>query len=143
MERIIRQRLPALLGTSTLLVVLFIFAAAAGAGEEQLVAGHWLGAGERDIRLELVVGVPAPAMVIVTLKLPAGTVIEQAQPPASRFDKGSGEAKWLLNGLASGRFPIDLRLSRAALAGELDGKIHYKHPGSGAMVEEEITPAKR
>lgn len=120
-----------------LLALLLILPAEPLAGEP-LVSGHAAGAGGREIRLEISVGSPPPATVIVTLKLPAGTAVEQAQPAASRFDHKSGEAKWLLSGLGSGRFIIKLQLSRPVTPSELSGRISYKHPATGAMQEEEI-----
>jgi hypothetical protein len=105
---------------------------------EQLVSGRYLGASGRDIRLELQVGSPPPATVIVTQYLPADVVIDQASPAANRFDEKRGEAKWLLNGISGDRLNIDMRLSRPVKAGELRGQIQYKHPVTGSMVVEEI-----
>jgi hypothetical protein len=121
-----------------LLALLITIPVAAAWGGEQLISCRYLNTRGQDIRLELAIGSPAPSTVIVSQHLPAGTVIEQAQPAVNRFDQRRGEAKWLLNGIGSGRLVIEMRLSKPVRAGELRGQIQYKHPVTGAMIVEDI-----
>jgi uncharacterized protein (DUF58 family) len=130
----------AALGAILLLALLITIPTAAARDGEPLVTSRYLKAQGRDIRLELTIGSPAPATVIVTQHLPADISIEQAQPAVNRFDQRRSEAKWLLSGIDRGRLGIEMRLSRPVRAGELRGQIQYKHPLTGAMVVENIGP---
>jgi hypothetical protein len=137
MEQRVKQRgaAPRVIVLLALLITLPVAAAWSG---EQLISCRYLKAHGQDIRLELAIGSPSPATVIVTQHLPADIIIEQAQPAVNRFDQQRGEAKWLLSGIGSGRLSIEMRLSKPVRAGELRGQIHYKHPVTGAMVVENI-----
>jgi hypothetical protein len=126
-------------GAATALLALLLALPAVVDAADGPVVGRYLRAEGQQIQLQLAIGSPAPASIIVTQTLPPGTAIVQAQPPVSRFDGQSGEAKWLLKG-ESGTMVLDLQLAQPIRAGEVKGQIRYKHPATGATVTENIAP---
>lgn len=123
-------------GLLALLLALPAIADAAG----KPVSSRYLQPGGRHIQLQLSVGAPAPATIIVVQSLPPGATIERAQPPVSRFDRQSGEAKWLLKGTDHTSLLVDLHLSEPVRASELRGQIRYKHPVTGVMITDNVAP---
>jgi hypothetical protein len=139
MKTVPGTRLRNFVTTGALLALLLALPVIAGAANRSVTC-RYLQADGRHIQLQLTIGSPAPATIIVIQYLPPGTAIEQAQPAFSRFNQNSGEAKWLLKGVGAGRLLIDLHLSQPVQAGTVHGEIRYKHPTTGAMITEKIAP---
>ena len=126
-------------GAAGALLALLLALPAVADAADRPVAGRYLRAAGQHLQLQLTIGSPAPASIIVVQTLPPGTAIVQAQPAAQRIDGRRGEVKWLLKG-ESGAMVLDLQLAQPVRAGEVRGQIRYKHPATGATITDNIAP---
>lgn len=129
-----------LIGRSCVLVGLALLLWPVLARADDLVRCQYLAAAGQEIRLQLEIGSPAPASVIVVQRLPVGLAIESATPPLQKFLLDQGEAKWLLKKPSPGVVVVDLRLARPVQAGEVSAEVRYMHPTTGAMVVMPVRP---
>lgn len=106
----------------------------------ELVMCRYLKASGNEITLELQIGSPPPASLIVTQNLPGDIEIVSSSPPIKKLSKNQGEAKWLLTGLSPGSVVLVLTLNAPVAPGQISGEIRYKNPSSGAMVQMPIRP---
>jgi hypothetical protein len=103
------------------------------AGAEKLVSGRYLqGAGER-IAIELEIGSPPPALVIVIQNLPQGVKVTDSKPKLKTYDPASGVAKWLLNKPNPGKMTVSFELDRPLAKGEVEGELRFRDD-AGRMV---------
>lgn len=107
---------------------------------EELVRWRYLAAAGQEIRLQLEIGSPPPASIIVIQHLPAGLDIESATPPLQKFTSNQGEAKWLLKKPHPGVFAVVMRLNRPVQDGEVSGEVRYMSPATGNMVVMPVQP---
>lgn len=107
---------------------------------DDLVRCRYLAAAGQEISLQLEIGSPAPASVIVIQHLPVGLAIEAATPPLQKFTPNQGEAKWLLKKPQPGVLAVVMRLARPAQAGEVSAEVRYLSPATGAMVVIPVRP---
>lgn len=103
-----------------------------------LVTCRYLSSQGETISLELSIGSPPPASIIVVQSLPAGTEILSSSPSPQKF--GNGEAKWLLKDTNPGRQVISIRVSPPISGGSLRGEIRYKDPATGSLQSMPIRP---
>lgn len=128
-----RNRILAMAGLALLLLPLL-------ARAEELVRCRYLAAAGQEIRLQLEIGSPSPASIIVIQHLPAGLDIESATPPLQKFTAKQGEAKWLLKKPQPGVLAVVMRLNRPVQGGEVSGEVRYMSPATGAMVVMPVRP---
>lgn len=107
---------------------------------DDLVRCRYLAASGQEIRLQLTIGSPAPASIIVIQHLPAGLAIEAATPPMQKFTLSQGEAKWLLKKPQPGVLAVTMRFVRPVQDGEVSGEVRYMSPATGAMVVVPVRP---
>ncbi len=107
---------------------------------EDLVSCRYLQSAGSEIVLEVEVLAPPPPTLIVVQHLPPGTPIGKASPRYKRYDRASGEAKWLLKGIRAGRLIMSLQLEQPLAAGAISGEIRYKDPRTGGMVTMRMSP---
>ena len=93
------------------------------ANAEELVSGHYLTGVGKNLTIELVIGSPPPPLVIVTQKIPKGTVVLNARPELMKFDENEGVAKWLLNKVNPGKMTLTMVLDQPVTRGEISGKF--------------------
>jgi hypothetical protein len=106
----------------------------------ELVMCRYLKASGNEITLELQIGSPPPASLIVIQNLPSDVEIVSSSPPIKKLSKNQGEAKWLLTGLSPGNVVLVLTLNAPVAPGQISGELRYKNPTSGAMVQLPIRP---
>lgn len=120
--------------------LLTIIPAAASHGNPELVTCKYLKSSGNEIQLEVRVGSPPPASLIITQNIPAGIDILSSSPEINKFNKKQGEAKWLLKGISPGSLILSLNLSPPIGPGQISGELRYKNPIDGSMVQMPIRP---
>lgn len=119
---------------------LFLWGGMHVAHADELITCRYLSSKGQNILLELDVGSPAPAMIILIQKVPAATAITKASPQFKKYDATRGEAKWLFSGVKPGRIKMAMTLSKPIKSNEVTGEIRYKSPASGQMVIMAVAP---
>ncbi len=122
------------------LLLLGIFFLPASAFSKDAVECRYVQSQGQNIQLEVKVQSPPPASLIVIQQVPAGINIEDASPAIKKYDKQSGEAKWLFKGIKPGTFVIEMTLDKPIGAGVIKGEVRYMDPVIGAMITMPITP---
>lgn len=107
---------------------------------KELVGCRYLVASGTRIELEITVGAPPPATLIITQSLPPDVTVVNASPPVKKFSQRPGEAKWLIMGSGPGTTVIVMTLSKAVQANQIGGEMVYNDPATGATVRLPITP---
>lgn len=105
-----------------------------GANAEDLVAGRYLKSSGKEIKVELRIGSPAPASIIVIQKLPKGTGVVSSSPKLKMYNPVKGKAKWLLSKVNPGKMMISMTLDRAIAKGEVSGEVRCRD-AAGKMVK--------
>ncbi len=104
------------------------------------VSGHYRSTFGTTIELELQVGYPPPASLIVEQYFPAGLQILSAQPALRKYSSTQGMAKWLLKGIKPGSYNIFLQFDQPVQSSAIRAVIRYRYPLRGYFVEYRITP---
>jgi len=78
----------------------------------ELVTGRYLTKTASRLVLEIRVGSPAPASLIVVQRIPQGTVVSHAEPAFSKYNRKNGEIRWLLRNVGQGSHRITLELQK-------------------------------
>ena len=124
----------------TLALVLFlsmlVLPLLAGAGE--LVSGRYHDLGSNEVRVELSIGRPAPASIILIQNLPVGVKVIASSPELKKYSPGKGQAKWLFRKVAAGKKIVSLTLDRPVTKGEISGEIRCRD-AAGKMVTVQLT----
>lgn len=107
---------------------------------KELVSCRYLVASGNRIELEVTVGTPPPATLIITQSLPPDVTVVGSTPPVKKFSQRPGEAKWLIMGSGPGTTVIAMILSKAVQAGQIGGEMVYNDPATGAMIRMPIVP---
>jgi len=94
---------------------------------EGLVTGRYLQETGKEVAIELEISSPPPPLVIVIQNLPQGIKIVASDPEMKTYDPGTGEAKWLLSNVASGKMRISLQIDRPVKKGEISGEIRFRN----------------
>lgn len=127
-------------GVLAALVLLLCWQIAAPALAKELVSCRYLVAVGSRIELELSVGAPPPATLIITQSLPPDVTVINSTPQVKKFSQKPGEAKWLIMGIRPGTTVIAMTLSKAVQAGQLGGEMVYNDPATGATIRMPIVP---
>jgi hypothetical protein len=85
------------------------------------------------LAVEIRIGSPPPASLILVQNLPPGVGILDAQPPANNVNPGKGEVKWLLRSITPGQFTIRMTLDRPVDARDISAEIRFKPAQGGGM----------
>lgn len=83
--------------------------------------------------IELSLTPPAPATLIVEMKLPSGVEIVKSVPPVSKQTKNT--IKWLLKNIKDSSYTVQLETGAKLDLGASQVKIRYRNRDSGSMQE--------
>lgn len=103
-----------------------------------VVGGRYLQNSGRQIVLEVSIGAPAPASLILKQQLPPGTRIVGAAPPVKKYTPANGMATWLITGLKPGRLIIRLQLESPLQGAPPMAEVRCKDPVTGAYMTTRI-----
>lgn len=106
----------------------------------ELVTCRYLAASGTRIEIELNVGAPPPATLIVMQNLPPDVSVVETSQPVKKFSQRPGEAKWLLMGIRPGITLLGFTLNKAIRPGQISGEMLYNAPDSGVMVRMPFSP---
>ena len=123
-------------GTFVLVLILTFFACPLVSGAEELVSGRYTDIGGNVVIVELTVGSPAPASVILVQNFPKGAKVTASRPELKMYSEG--KAKWLLSKVVSGKSTVSATLDRPINKGEISGEIRYRG-AAGTMVSSSIS----
>ena len=88
--------------------------------------------------MELAIGSPAPASIILIQNLPIGVKVIASSPELKKYSPGKGKAKWLLRKVAPGKKIVSVTLERSVAKGEVSGEIRYRD-AAGQMVAVQLS----
>lgn len=127
---------------SPLVLALFfsLYAAPTLLDARELVTCRYLTASGTTIQLEISVGTPPPATLIVIQQLPPGVNVVGSSPAVKKFSQKDGEAKWLIMGLRTGTTILAMTLDTPVSAGQLSGEMRYNDAVSGELMRLPFTP---
>ena len=108
------------------------------AGAEELVSGRYHDLGSNEVRVELTIGSPAPASIILIQNLPRGVKVIASSPELKKYSPGKGQAKWLFRKVPAGKMAVTVTLERSVTKGEISGEIRYRD-AAGKMVAVHLT----
>ena len=118
------------------LLVCMIFSVQAHA--EGIVSGRYLTRTATELTLEIKVGSPAPASIIIIQHLPAGTTPTAADPPYKKFNAKKGEVRWLLRKVPPGTLTLQLKLSAPVRPDQISAEIRCMDPDTGKLVTTQV-----
>ena len=128
-------------------VILFLFTAfgifllfATQAHAIEPVSGQYRSTFGSTVQLDLRVGYPPPASIIIEQYFPVGLQIISAEPALRKISDTRGVAKWLLKGIKPGSYTISLQFDRPVQSSIFHAIIRYRNPQRGSFVEYRITP---
>lgn len=104
------------------------------------VTGRYRSTFSTTVELDLRIGYPPPASIIIEQYFPIGLKIVNADPALRKFSNTAGVAKWLLKGVEPGIYTIGLEFDRPVPSSIVHAIIRYRYPGRGYYVEYRITP---
>ena len=104
------------------------------------VSGQYRSSFDTAVQLDLQVGYPPPASIIIEQYFPVGLQIISAEPALHKFSDTRGVAKWLLKGVKPGSYTISLQFDRPVQSSIFHAIIRYRNPQRGSFVEYRITP---
>jgi hypothetical protein len=113
-------------GTFILVLVLSLLSWPLASGAEELVSGRYQELGGNQVRIELKVGSPPPASIILIQNLPKGCKVITSRPEMKKYSPATGKAKWLLSKVVTGKMIISVTLDRPVDKRELSGEIRYR-----------------
>ena len=125
-------------GTLVLVLILSMLALPLVAGAEELVSGRYHDLGGNEVRVELTIGSPAPASIILIQNLPRGVKVIASSPELKKYSPGKGQAKWLFRKVTAGKKIVSLTLDRPVGKGEISGEIRCRD-AAGKMVTVPLT----
>lgn len=118
--------------------ILFFFLSISSLDARGGVNGKYLHSRGQEIVLELSIGTPAPASLILKQQLPAGTRIIHADPPVKKYTPKNGKARWLFTDLKPGIMIIRLQLAESLHGKPPAAEIRCKDPETGKYVTTRI-----
>lgn len=123
-----------------LCAIVFLLSLSPSVEAMEPVSGHYRSTFGTTIELELQVGYPAPASLIVEQYFPAGLQILSAQPALQKYSSTQGMAKWFLKEIKPGSYNIFLQFDQPVQSSSVRGVIRYRYPLRGYFVEYRIIP---
>jgi hypothetical protein len=103
-----------------------------------VVAGRYLERSGTAIALEITIGSPAPASLIVIQHLPPGTKIAKADPAYKKYNAGTGEVRWLLRKPPAGTITIRLIPAAPAVSGKVHAELRCMDPATGELITSRV-----
>lgn len=79
-----------------------------------------------QLMVEINIGTPPPASVILIQRFPSGTRMLNSKPKASNYNANKSRAKWLLRNLSPGKSTVRVTLDREVQADEVSAEIRFK-----------------
>lgn len=104
------------------------------------VTGRYRSTFGSTIELDLRVGYPPPASIIIEQYFPVGLHVIRADPALHKFSTTRGVAKWLLKGVSPGSYTISLQFDQFVQSSVAHAIIRYRYPLRGYFVEYRINP---
>ncbi|MEA2115320.1 MAG: hypothetical protein U9P36_08030 [Thermodesulfobacteriota bacterium] len=104
----------------------------------EIVSGRYLSISATEITLEVKVGSPAPASIIIIQHLPQGTTPTAADPPYKKFNTKKGEVRWLLRKVPPGTLSLQLKLSAPVNPEQISAEIRCMDPATGKLVTTQV-----
>jgi hypothetical protein len=125
-------------GTLVLVLILSMLAWPLVAGAEELVSGRYHDLGGNEVRVELTIGSPAPASIILIQNLPRGVKVIASSPELKKYSPSKGQAKWLFRKVVAGKKIVSVTLDRPVGKGEISGEIRCRD-AAGKMVTVQLS----
>lgn len=122
-----------LLGALLLCLIFSVQAWAVG-----VVSGRYLSRTAKELILEIKVGSPAPATLIIIQHLPPGTMPAAANPPYKKINVQKGEVRWLLRKVQPGTLTVQLKLSTPVKPDQVNAEIRCMDPATGKLVTTQV-----
>ena len=120
-------------GSFVLVLILSMIAWPLASGAEELVSGRYKNISGNEVRVELTVGSPAPASLILIQDLPKGVKVTASRPKLKKYSPAKGKAKWLFSKVTAGKMTVFVTLDRPVGKEEISGEIRYRD-AAGRMV---------
>lgn len=103
-----------------------------------IISGRYLSKTATEVTLEIKVGSPAPASLIITQYLPPGTTPAAAKPPYKKYNTKKGEVRWLLRKVHPGTLTVQLKLSAPVKPDQVKAEIRCMDPTTGKLVTTQV-----
>lgn len=103
-----------------------------------IVSGRYLTRTATELALEIKVGTPAPASIIIIQHLPPGTALAAADPPYKKYNAHKGEVRWLLRKVQPGTLTVQLKLSTPVKPDQVNAEIRCMDPATGKLVTTQV-----
>ncbi len=118
------------------LLICMIFSVQAHA--EGIVSGRYFSRTATELALEIKVGSPTPASIIIIQHLPLGITPTAADPPYKKYNAKKGEVRWLLRKVPPGTLTLQLKLSAPVKPDQLSAEIRCMDPSTGKLVTTQV-----
>lgn len=103
-----------------------------------IVSGRYLSRTTTEFTLEIKVGSPAPASLIIIQYLPPGTAPAAANPPYKKYNAKKGEVRWLLRKVQAGTLTVQLKLADPVKLDQVNAEIRCMDPTTGKLVTTQV-----
>ena len=103
-----------------------------------IVSGRYLSRTATEFTLEIKVGSPAPASLIIIQRLPPGATPAAANPPYKKYNAKKGEVRWLLRKVHPGTLTVQLKLSAPVNPDQVSAEIRCMDPTTGKLVTTQV-----
>ncbi len=112
---------------------LVIFAASQGWSSGN-IKGTFIKKSGTEIVATLDIDRPAPASVILKIKIPGGIDILSSSPTPRKFKRQNGVVKYLFKRVSPGRHIVKLKLAAPVKASRVRGEIRYRDKETSTMM---------
>ena len=103
-----------------------------------LISGRYLSRTATELTLEIKIGSPPPASLIIIQHLPPGTAPASANPPYKKYNAKKGEVRWLLRNVQAGTITVHLKLKAPVKPNQVSAEIRCKNPSTGKLVTTQV-----
>jgi len=121
-----------------LAVLLLCLSVSVPAGAMGLISGRYLSRTATELTLEIKIGSPPPASLIIIQHLPPGTAPASANPPYKKYTAKKGEVRWLLHNVQAGTITIHLKLTAPVNPHQVSAEIRCMDPVTGKLVTTQV-----
>ena len=119
-------------------VLLLCLSASVPAQAVGLISGRYLSKTAKELTLEINIGSPTPASLIIIQHLPSGTAPASANPPFKKYNPKKGEVRWLLSNVQAGTITVKLKLTAPVKPGQLRAEIRCMDPVTGKLITTQV-----
>ena len=103
-----------------------------------IVSGRYLSRTATELTLEIKVGSPAPASLIIIQYLPPSTAPAAANPPYKKYNAKKGEVRWLLRKVQAGTLTVRLKLADPVKPDQVSAEIRCMDPVTGKLLTTQV-----